>query len=78
MTNEPHLAEMTGPTLANRSGECLSLFFSEGEVPSSCLTDPSVVGERPAPGHWRLLGIDESRRCAYYARMEHGGDAGCE
>jgi hypothetical protein len=59
------------------AGECLSVFLFEGETASECLTDPQIVGERPAPGHWRLLGTDASRQRAYYARIEHTRWFGC-
>jgi hypothetical protein len=76
--NEFHLAEVTQPVLSSPlTGECLSLFFVAGERPDACVNDPTVVGERPAPGHWRLLGIDDERRRAYYARIEHGTASEC-
>jgi len=67
----PFLAEVTEPQPSQGSDECLSLFFSVGDVPAPCLTDPPVVSERPAAGHWQLLGVDHERRRAYYARIEH-------
>jgi len=77
VTGAPFLAELSDPISGTRCSECLSVFFSEGETAAECLTDPRVVGERPAPGHWRLLGVDDGRRRAYYGRIEHTGSNRC-
>jgi len=77
VTDAPYLAELSESNPNTRAGECLSVFFSADETAAECLTDPEIVGERPAPGHWRLLGIDADRQRAYYARIEHTGSTGC-
>jgi hypothetical protein len=74
---QPFLAEITDASLASASGECLSLFLQSGEDAAGCLTDPVLVGERVAAGHWQLLGVDDQRRRAYYARIEHGPTFDC-
>lgn len=53
------------------------MFFATGAHPSDCLQDPAVIGEQAAHGHWRLLGVDDDRRRAYYARIEHAGASVC-
>lgn len=77
MIDEPYLAEVSEPQKSPSIGECLSVFYGDGARPDACLTDPTVVSERPALGHWQLLGVDELRRRAYYARVEHGAMFGC-
>ena len=77
MPDETYLAEVSEPQQSPSSGECLSVYYAEGARPAACLTDPPVVSERPAPGHWQLLGVDDMRRRAYYARVEHGAMFGC-
>ena len=78
MVDAPFLTELSEANPHTRAGECLSVFFAEGDSIADCLTDSEVVGERPAPGHWRLLGVDVSRRQAYYARIEHSDAFPCE
>jgi hypothetical protein len=77
VTDAPYLAELSGSNPETRAGECLSVFLTADETAAQCLTDPEVVCDDPAPGHWRLIGIDALRRRAYYARMEHSGRFGC-
>jgi hypothetical protein len=72
------LAEITEALPASHAGACLSLFFQTGETPAACVTDPVVVGEQSARGHWQLLGVDDERRRAYYARVEHGAGFDCD
>lgn len=74
----PYLAELTDSNPNTRAGECLSVFLAAGEIAAECLSDPEVVSERAAPGHWRLLGVDAVRRRAYYARIEHSRQFGCD
>jgi hypothetical protein len=76
--SEPLLAELSAPDPAHDTSECLSVFFSAGDSPEDCLQDPDLVGELSAPGHWRLLGVDESRGRAYYARIGHVGASACQ
>jgi hypothetical protein len=71
VTDAPYLAELSAANPGARTSECLSVFLSRGETAAECLSDPAIVGEVAAPGHWRLLGVDEGRRRAYYARIEH-------
>ena len=71
------LAEVSEARPALETGECLSVFFAAGASPSDCLQDPAVIGGQPAPGHWRLLGVDDDRRRAYYARIGHVGASVC-
>lgn len=73
----PYLAELSEANPDTRAGECLSLFLTLGETAAECLKDPPIVGEVAAPGHWRLLGVDEGRRRAYYARIEHTARIAC-
>jgi hypothetical protein len=77
VTDAPYLAELSESNPATGAGECLSVFLIADETPAGCLTDPEVVGDDPAPGHWRLLGVDGPRRRAYYTRMAHSGRFGC-
>jgi hypothetical protein len=74
----PHLAEISESQQAGGAGECLSVFFAAGENPAECLSDPHVICDRPAVGHWQLLGMDEQSRRAYYARIEHGEAFDCD
>lgn len=76
--SEPLLAELSEPNPAHDTSECLSVFFALGDTPPDCLIDPDLVGEHSAPGHWRLLGVDESRGRAYYARIAHSGASVCD
>ena len=78
MTDRPLLAELSAPNPAHDTSECLSVFFPADVSPTDCLQDPEIVGESSAPGHWRLLGVDESRGRAYYARIAHVGASVCE
>ena len=77
VTDAPFLAELSEANPLARISECLSVFLSAGDTAAECHIDPAIVGEREAPGHWRLLGVDESRRRAYYARVEHSRRFGC-
>lgn len=77
MPTTPYLAEVTEPQPAQGSDGCLSVFFSAGDEPPQCLIDPYVVSERPAAGHWQLLGVDVDRRRAYYARIDHSRMSEC-
>jgi hypothetical protein len=65
------------PAAAAAASECLAVFYAADDQPLACLTDPEVVGNAPAGGHWQLLGVDESRRCAYYARVAHSAGFSC-
>ena len=78
VSDAPFLAELSEANPQTSAGECLSVFLAEGEIVPDCLADPEVVGESPAPGHWRLLGVDVARRQAYYARIEHSAQFPCE
>jgi hypothetical protein len=77
VTDNPVLAELSAPNPAHKISECLSIFLAAGDTLSPCLQDPALVGELSAPGHWRLLGVDESRGRAYYARIGHSGASVC-
>lgn len=74
----PLLVEVAQATPETAAAECLSVFFTAGERPPACLTDPAVVGTGPADGHWQLLGVDDERRRAYYTRLAHSTGFGCE
>jgi hypothetical protein len=78
VADNPVLAELSAPDPAHDTSECLSVFLAAGDAPSPCLQDPDLVGELSAPGHWRLLGVDESRGRAYYARMGHSSASVCD
>jgi len=73
----PLLAELSEPNPSTRASECLSVFLAAHQTAAECLVDPEIVGDNPAPGHWRLLGVDVDRRRAYYARIEHTRRFGC-
>jgi len=77
MRSVPLLADVASARPAAATGECLSVFFAAHDQPRACLTDPDVVGNGPAAGHWQLLGVDDTRRRAYYARVAHSAGFSC-
>ena len=74
----PLLIDVAEAEPASSAGECLSVFFLTGERPTACLTDTAVVGNARASGHWQLLGVDDERRRAYYARVAHSAGYDCD
>jgi hypothetical protein len=78
MIANTYLAELDEPSMWGASSECLVVFLPETDAAPTCLTDPEVVGFRPANGHWCLLGIDPETGRAFYTRFEHTAPLTCE
>ena len=78
MIANTYLAEVDEPSTVDAAGECLVVFLDAHDAAPTCLTDPEVVGFRPALGHWCLLGVDPECGRAFYARFEHTPPLACE
>jgi hypothetical protein len=72
MTTEVYLAAVEDPSLWATSEQTLVLFLQEGAVPPLQLTDPEVIGLRPAAGAWQLLLWDAESRRAFYEACQPG------
>jgi hypothetical protein len=62
-----YLATVESPSLWETSERTLVLFLETDSVPPAHLTDPTVIGIRPASGEWTLVLWDATTRRAFYS-----------